>query len=520
MKNIIKISLLLGLIFAGCSEDFLNVAPIGKLSSDSYLNNNDEVHKALIGVYNEIQNNYSNGSWASVYFIKNLPADDCLAAGGGPSDQPEYQYLDDFNITSDNAKLQTIWTNFYKTINACNTIINQVGNKADKTEEMTSMVAEAQAIRAFNYLDLVIMFGGVPLLTENPASPEEYHKPRATKEDVYAQIEADLKAAIPVLKLKSEYSAADKFRFSKGTAQALLGKAYLYEKKYNEAATVLGQVISSGEYGLEPDFEDVWSQANQFGTESLFEVSYTAQEGYDWGTFPWGGGNESNIEVQLQGPRADYFDFSKDTVLNIINGWGFNLPSREIGDLFISEGETSRYKGTLISQSDLEKTGTVVKVSVNDTPKPHDYEGYMRLKYVTKPSATSSTGVPDLNYAINWRILRYADVLLMAAEAYNKSNPADDAAAQAELFKVRSRAGFSDPITATGTALFNMIVKEREIELAFEGSRYWDLIRWGMADQELSDIGFEKGKNELFPIPKNEIIANNAMSASDQNPGY
>ena len=280
---------------------------------DNYLNNNDEVHKALIGVYNEIQNNYSNGSWASVYFIKNLPADDCLAAGGGPSDQPEYQYLDDFNITSDNAKLQTIWTNFYKTINACNTIINQVGSKTDKTEEMTNMVAEAQAIRAFTYLDLVIMFGGVPLMTENPASPEEYHKPRATKEDVYAQIEADLKAAIPVLKLKSEYSAADKFRFSKGTAQALLGKAYLYEKKYNEAATVLGQVISSGEYGLEPDFEDVWSQANQFGTESLFEVSYTAQEGYDWGTFPWGGGNESNIEVQLQGPRADYFDFSKDT---------------------------------------------------------------------------------------------------------------------------------------------------------------------------------------------------------------
>ena len=517
MKNIIKISLLLGLILAGCSEDFLNVDPIGKLSTDNYLNNDDEVHKALIGVYNEIQNNYSNGSWASVYFMKNLPADDCLAAGGGPSDQPEYQYLDDFNITSDNAKIQIIWSNFYKTINACNTIINEVGNKADKTDEMTSMVAEAQAIRAFTYLDLVIMFGGVPILTENPTSPAEYHKPRATKEDVYAQVEADLKAAIPVLKLKSEYSDADKFRFSKGTAQAFLGKAYLYEKKYSDAATILGQVISSGEYGLEPNFGDVWSQTNQFGTESLFEVSYTAQEGYDWGTFPWGGGNESNIEIQLQGPRSDFFNLSNST-LDVNNGWGFNLPSKKIGDLFISEGETSRYDGTLISASDLEATGGVVNVSVNDNPPPHDYEGYMRLKYVTRPSATSSTGVPDLNYAINWRILRYADVLLMAAEAYNKTD--NDPAAQAELFKVRNRAGFSDPITAIGDDLFNMIVKEREIELAFEGSRYWDLVRWGLAEQELSDIGFVKGKHEVFPIPKNEIIANNAMTSADQNPGY
>jgi len=172
----------------------------------------------------------------------------------------------------------------------------------------------------------------------------------------------------------------------------------------------------------------------------------------------------------------------------------------------------------LISASDLEATGGVVNVSVNDNPPPHDYEGYMRLKYVTRPSATSSTGVPDLNYAINWRILRYADVLLMAAEAYNKTD--NDPAAQAELFKVRNRAGFSDPITAIGDDLFNMIVKEREIELAFEGSRYWDLVRWGLAEQELSDIGFVKGKHEVFPIPKNEIIANNAMTSADQNPGY
>lgn len=510
-KIILKTSLILVItLLFGC-EDRLTVEPIGKISSDTYLKNNEEVFKALVGTYDLIQHNYSHGGWASVYFIKNLPADDCLAAGGGPTDQSEYQYLDDFNITSDNAKLESIWTNFYKTINSANAITKQVGEMDDATTQMKAMAGEAKALRAMTYFDLVVMFGGVPLFTENPDDPDNYHTPRASVDDVYEQIEQDLTDAIEVLSLKSELPESERFRFTKGAAQGLLGKVYLYQEKYQAAADVLEKVISSGEYSLEEDFEDVWAKSNEFGKESLFEVSYVSNQ-YDWGNFPWGGGNESNISAQLQGPRLPPFDVSEST-LDVRNGWGFNNPSAKIGDLFVAEGKSERYHGTLISEEDFEETGGAIT-----DPNFHDYEGYMRLKYVTKDSQTSSEGVPELNYTINWRILRYADVLLMAAEAYNQLG--QDGLAQAELEKVRERAGHDEEVTATGNDLFEMIVKERQLELAFEGQRYWDLIRWGKAQEELSDIGFESGKHELFPIPQNEIIANNAIDPSEQNPGY
>ncbi len=284
----------------------------------------------------------------------------------------------------------------------------------------------------------------------------------------------------------------------------------LYQEKYSEAAIQFAAVISSVEYDLEPDFADVWTKETEFGMESLFEVSYTAQESYDWGTFPWGGGNENNIEIQLQGPRSNLFNLSGST-LPISNGWGFNLPSAKIGQAFIDAGDTERGNATLMSAADFEATGGVI-----EDPNGHDYEGYMRMKYVTKPSETSETGVADLNYTINWRLMRYADVLLMAAEAYHFSSSASQALI--EINKVRYRAGLSD-ITGSDN-MFDAIVKERQLELAFEGSRYWDLVRWDLASQELGGLGYQTGKHELFPIPQNEIIANNEIEDTEQNPGY
>lgn len=519
MKKIIY-SLLLIFVFAGCSKDFLEVSPIGQLSSDNFLKTDNDVKMATMGVYNKIQQNYSAGAWASVYFIKNLPADDTKCAGPNGGDTPEYQYLDDFNITSDNTRFATIWTNFYSTINSCNAIISNVTANPAATAGMKVMVGEAKALRAFTYLDLVIMFGGVPLMTVNPAENSQYSKPRATPAEVYAQIEADLKDAIAVLPVKSAYAAIDKFRFSKGTAQALLGKAYLYQQKYSDAATVLAACIASHEYSLEPNYPDIWNKDHEFGVESIFEISYTSQENYGWGTFPWGGGNESNIEMQLEGPRADgdgSFDFSglDLTKVNITGGWGFNLPSKKIGDLLYSNPADKRIKGSVLSEADYFAAGGKYQVG----EYPYDYEGYLRLKYANTASETTDpkTGQPELNYGSNYRIIRYADVLLMAAEAYNKSN--SDGPAQAELKKITDRAGIAAH-TETGTALFDQIVIERAKELCFEGSRYWDLIRWGKAASEMSSIGFVSGKHDHFPIPLNEILSNTMMDDADQNPGY
>ncbi|MEI8047540.1 MAG: RagB/SusD family nutrient uptake outer membrane protein [Bacteroidota bacterium] len=508
------------LAFAGCSKEFLEVQPVGQLTSDNFLKTDNDVKLAVVGVYDKIQMNNSN-AWTSAYFIKNLPADDTKSAGPNAGDQPQYTNLDKFNITSENIGITAIWKAYYSTINSCNTIINNVGANPNATDAMKVMIGEAKALRAYTYLDLVIMFGGVPLMTVNPVSTAEFSQPRAKAEEVYAQIETDLTEAIAVLPVKSAYSAADKFRFAKGTAQALLGKAYLYEKKYTEAATVLGACIASNEYQLEADYASIWSKEKEFGVESVFEVSYTSQENYGWGNFPWGANNaESNIELQLEAPRADgdgSFDFSNLdlTKLNLSGGWGFNLPSKEIGDLLYSNPADKRIKGSVVSEAEYFAAGGAYQTG----EYPYDYEGYLRLKYACKASETTDplTAQPELNYGTNYRVIRYADVLLMAAEAYNKSS--NDGAAQTELRKITERAGIAEH-TEAGTALFDQIVIERAKELCFEGSRYWDLVRWGLADQEMKGIGFVKGKHELYPIPLNEILSNTAMGEKAQNPGY
>ena len=508
-KIIYKFILVLAVAFStsSCNEDkFLDVDPNGRLTSESYLKTEAEVKTALVGVYNSMQYNFSSGSWTSVYFIKNLPADDCLA-GSSEGDQTGYQNIDDFAIQTDNDKIVSIWSNFYKAISSANTVINKV---EPDTDGKKALIAEAKALRAYNYFELVTLFGGVPLMTVNPIDEDGYHLPRSTAQEVYAQIEKDFREAIKDLPLKSEYSLGDRYRMSKGTAQAYLGKALLYQKKYSQAVTEFAALISSQEYDLEPNFADVWTKETEFGQESLFEISYTNQEAYDWGTFPWGGGNESNIEVQLQGPRGDLYDLTGSS-LSIVNGWGFNVPSAKIGQAFIDAGDTERGKATVMSAADFEATGGVIK-----DPNAHDYEGYMRLKYVTRASETSATGIAELNYSTNWRLMRYADVLLMAAEAYYFNN--EDGKAVVEINKVRRRAKLSD--ISVSDDVFQIIVKERQLELAFEGSRYWDLVRWDLAEQELGSLGFKKGKHELFPIPQNEIIGNNSISESDQNPGY
>ncbi|WP_372754467.1 RagB/SusD family nutrient uptake outer membrane protein [Labilibaculum sp.] len=505
--------LLLVLSLASCNEDeFLSIDETGALSSDVYLSTEAEVESAMAGVYNKIQLLQSNDSWQSLYLAKNLPADDCLA-GSSSGDQTDYQYLDDFQISSDNTKVEAIWTNLYTVINRANTIIND----ADPTisDNVVEMIAEAKAIRAYSYLELATLFGGVPIRTENAVEASDYHLARSTADEVYAQIETDFLEAIEDLPLKSEYASADKYRMSKGAAQGFLGKAYLYQEEYAKAATQFENVISSVEYDLVSDFSTVWKQAEEFGNESLFETSYTSTMAYTWSTYSWDSSEECNIEVQLQGPRSAIFVLG-NTSLEINNGWGFNMPSEKIALAFDAEADAVRKAATVMSADDFIATGGSIADGI-EAFVTHDYEGYMRLKYATWKSETDNDATPDLNYTTNFRLLRYADILLMAAEAHNALG--EDATALTELNEVRTRAGLAN-VSASGDALFDAIVTERQLELCFEGVRYWDLIRWGLAEQELGSLGYESNKNELFPIPDNEIISNNLIDLADQNPGY
>lgn len=502
-------ALMMVIFVSACSEEFLEVDPVGRASTDNFPESDEEAFQTLIGVYDYMQWNYGR-DWNSAFFVKNLPADDCNA-GSSESDQLPYQNLDDFAHVSDNPVIAGIWEGFYKAINASNAIINSTD---PSTDFKAQIVAEAKVLRAWNYFELVTLFGDVPFYFENPVTPADFHKPRTPKAEIYAALEQDLLDAIDVLPRKSELPEQEKFRVTEGAAQSILGKIYLYQEKWDEAHGVLSDVIAKEgtEFGLEEDFSDVWKRSSEYGPESVFEIVYTSHEGYDWGNFGWGGGAESNIHVQLMGPRGNLF--ADLDAIGIIPGWGFNLPTEKIGLAFENmEDDGPRYQATIMSQEEFIAAGGSMV-----TTEAHDYEKYLRLKYATYASQTNADAIAELNYTTNWRLLRYADVLLMAAEAYNEDGMVSEALT--ELNKVRVRAELPELSGLSQTELRQAIKDERQVELAFEGVRYWDLVRWGDAESELSSLGFVSGKHELLPIPQSEIAANNAIENTDQNPGF
>ncbi len=507
MKKYIKIitlGVLISVGYTSCSDDFTEVDPIGLINEDDFLTTDAEAESVVYGIYDLMAWNY-NRPWNSAFFIKVLPGD-IANAGSTIGDQPAFQQIDDFTHVADNPAIAGVWEGYYKTIGLANVLIEKL--EISNLDTKDKFIAEAKFLRAFSYLELVTMFGDVPLRISTPLSIDDFALARSPKSEVYKQIEDDLTVAISGLPLRS--AVAQPFRISKEAAQAFLGKTYLFQKKYDLASIEFGKVILSKAFDLEPNFKDIWSSSTEHGIESLLELSFVSTEKYDWGNFPWGGRPESNIHAQLMGPRGDgVFDVA---AIGITNGWGFNIPTSKIGNAFIAASDVVRKKATLISEADLIAAGGNVTPPASGI---HDYEGFVRLKYATNAADTDGP-INELNYGINWRLLRYADVLLMAAEAYHKNN--EDGKAQIELNKVRLRAGLAD-VTATGDALFTAIVKERQLELAFEGQRFWDLVRWGLAESELSSLGYTS-KNQVFPIPSNEISRNNLINQEDQNTGY
>jgi len=262
------------------------------------------------------------------------------------------------------------------------------------------------------------------------------------------------------------------------------------------------------EYSLEPDFAKIFKAEGEFGSGSLFEGVFTSEVGYNWGTNPWDLGQsernwEANMHIQLMGPREGDFGNTTD---GIVEGWGFNYPNPSLADAYDAAGDSIRKSATLMSEADYNAAGGEV------TGEAFDYMGYVRLKYGSDPTESNDISVAQ-NYGTNWRLLRYADVLLMAAEAAAMSN--QDGTAQGYLNQVRTRAGLGD-LSSTGDQLIADIQNERLLELSFEGFRYIDLIRWGLAESVLAGEGFT-AKHNLFPIPANELLRASNLT---QNTGW
>jgi hypothetical protein len=499
-KKTIKMSLLgIVVIFlaTACSGDFLDIEVPGNLSLDKFYLTDKDAMQATIAMYDMQMEGSSYFCW---YLIKTLPSDESNCSGSGSGDQPALQDMDIFNWDSNNDAIKGYWNRTYSVINRANIVIEKVAPENDLRKRL---IAEAKALRAYYYLDLVSQWGAVPIILNVLTIDEFQTQTRANKEDVYAQIEKDLKEAIPDLPLKSQYSQADKFRVSKGTAQSILGKAYLYQEKWDEAADILEDIVTSLEYSLEPRFASIFTEKKEFGVESLLEISYTTQKT----NFTSGRARKSNNIIQLMGIKAGiYIKAPGDTLVG--GGWAFNAPKRILYDAFINAGDEVRRIETLMSVEELRAKGG------NWTnPSFWGYEGFIRRKYGSYSTETfDGTSVAD--WGTNWRLIRYADVLLMLSEAYYRMG-GNEENARLMLNKVRERAQLEN-IDASGEALFEAIVTERRLELALEGHRYPDLIRWGRAADVLGPYGFTPGVHELLPIPDSDVRS----GGLEQNPGY
>lgn len=501
--------LLTSILLAACS-DFLDTEQRGVTPQEGFYHTDAEVTEALYAIYNKVQSNDLNN-----FQVKNLLSDDAMGGGGGRGDNSQGEELDEFRFGSSNTMLRSLFSQYYQIVYTANLLIDKV---EPDTEVKKIAIAEAKTLRAYAYFELLTLWGPAPLVTE-PLEPGSYAQPNAKVEDIWAQIEKDLTEAIPDLPLKSQLSPARKGNVSKGTAQSWLGKAYLYQKKYDEAAAELDKVVQSGEYSLNPDFSTLTRKSSEFGCESIFEISYADE----LSTI-----TEGNRVVAYCGPRTPWFTAGTSGITE--TGWGWCGPRRELYEAFIEVGDEVRRKGTVISEEELiSEYGGSFRNSEGNLP--YGTEGHIRIKHGAFVDETPGEEYHTIS-GMNFRITRYADVLLMAAEAYNRKAAPDDKKALAYVNQVRTRAQLP-ALTSTGDQLFEDIKTERRLELAFEFVRYQDLIRWGdaakvLADQgkkiprgdgtyfEFPDAGF-KERNWLLPFPDTEINVNPNLV---QNPGW
>jgi starch-binding outer membrane protein, SusD/RagB family len=486
MKNIINTKLvgllfLTAFAFSSCEED-LKVDPNDVINTPDFLNDPNNAVQLVNGVYNkQLDYNMYSFSWIGITSITSDDAD----KGSTPTDTgTDKGKLDNLNFSATDISFSDVWQGRYQGINRANTALFYLEQFTIDSNLKNRLIGEVKFLRALFYFDLVRCFGGVPIVISkidinDVETINAVVYTRKTKQETYAQIEADLLDAIDKLPLKGAYSPNDLGRATKGAAHALLAKAYLYQEKWQEAYNAAGEVMTSGQYTLLPDYANVWRQAGENGTESVYEVQATLTKGLvDY--------------TNVQGPRG-----TPDL------GWGFNTPSLTLVNSY--ETGDLRRASTVMFVPGVLWDGFIAPTTWNN-PR-YNYKAY-------QSSIAEPWNGDKGQTAKNLRILKYSDVLLIRAEAAFHIGMVSEAADR--VSDVRVRAGLG----AVTTVTLQDILKERRAEMAMEHDRWFDIVRTGqgLSAMALDGKSFVVGTHELFPIPNDQIIASG--NRLTQNPGY
>ena len=517
----ITVFVISALLLSSC-EKMLDIPQKGVTSTDSFYSTDEEAEEAVVAIYDA----YSSSAFNNGFYTINMLDDDSWASGDNRQANVDLEALNEFRYTSSNNTVQQTFANNYTIIYRCNLILDNV---APDTEIKKRAIAEAYFFRAYAYLQLVTYYGPVPLV-EHVVLTGDYAVPNSTIDAIYGLIESDLVTAIDMDVLPEKSNIDDNItgrRVTKQTAQALLGKAYLFCGKEQEAADVLDEVIESGKYGLfQGEYGNIFSSSNNFNREIMLAVNKTNDPNkYSFCAY--------NV---FHGWRVDRFDGLVSSGIDVYNaGWGFGTPTKDLYDAFVEmEGvDGYRLNQTLITYDQLVEKG----VTIISGKFVYGCEGYWNWKQ--RNTLESHVEGTMFGFYNNEVTMRYAEVLLLAAEANLNINP--DKATK-YLNEIRERAKL--PALDHAVTLDD-IKKEKRLELCFENLRFVDLVRWGDAAEVLKDkgkyyatfygykegtdeynivytetgaeYGFKAGKHELLPIPRVELEVNPLI---EQNPGW
>jgi hypothetical protein len=493
MKKIILFFMIV-LVSTACTDDFLDRYPKGRwhrgnYTPDNTLNKGILVEAKLAEAYGTLRG--WPFCWAN-FGMNNYTTPD-VEKGSTPSDGGEITQFKSLSYTASNAPIADFYSACYRSIFLSNEALALVTALEDTVSMKNRYLAEALFLRSVMYFRLAQAYGGVPyvdkVLGQNEKTPA-----RSSREEIWQKMERDLTVAIPFLPSRKTLLAShNEGRATQNAARAVLSKVYMYQKNWSGALGLTTTIIASGDNSLSTPYDQIFTEVNEYGDESVFEVycdEKPVQQIYMGSQFG-----------QIQGIRG---------IPNL--GWGFNAPSQVLMDAY--EAGDPRKAASVIADGDV-LDGKKVRAD------PSGYKFFNKKAY-TNASERGAYGRPAEAQAtwLNIRIIRYADVVLMHAEAACESGNTNEALAKLEMVRARARGGDNSILPKVTTTVIDelraKIHQERRIELAMEWERFYDLVRWNEAKSVITN--FVAGKHELFPIPQTEIDKSEGVIT--QNPGY
>lgn len=482
MKKLICIIILTSTLFGSCQKSFIELLPESTVTIDVLYKTDKDYADALIGIYTLYQGIY-DGNYE---YISELCGDDMEHQWATESIAVRLDY---FTYTNDESMIRDYWRNHYSLINRANLLLAKI-DKADQAvvTHKDRYIGETKFLRALAYFNLVRVFGDIPIVLTPITFEESYKAARQSVDKVYTDvIYPDLLDAESKLPVK--YTGADVGRATQGAAKSILGSAYLTQKDFVSAEAKLREVTTLG-YSLLPNYNDLWTATNEHHSEYIWDIEFESGAGY--------GSDLTNTHMPQEATLQAFF--------KIAGGGGSDLcPSDSLlslnNELFIA---ADNRKARSVANGFTNANGVFVKLPVTGLRRS------FTMKYtVPVPSGGDSP--------CNFKVVRYADVLLMLAEALNENNKTSEALTYLNM--VRARAGVSQYTGLAQSTTRSNIWLERRLELCFEGHRWFDLLRTGQAFKVMGKFGM-KEYMVLFPIPLSELQVVNNKDILWQNPGW